>query len=73
MATPDGVRSWLRVLFRDCVSPALGVFLLLNEFLLEEPVRPWGVIAGMTLLGYPVVDRIDTWLQKNSNGRGTDS
>lgn len=45
--------------------------MLLDETLLRETNRPWVLIAGMTLLGYPIADRVDEWLsRKNGNGNG---
>ncbi len=66
---PEDIRPWLRLLFRDVAAPTLGLAILVHDALLTSALRPWAMIVGATLLGYPVADRIDGWLQRATNGK----
>lgn len=59
----QAVRAWLHLLFRDLLSPALGIGILVWQTVVADADRPWLIVASLTLLGYPFADRVDKWLK----------
>jgi hypothetical protein len=63
------IRAWAHVLLRDIGSPLAGFAMLGYETIFENADRPWIIGAALTLLGYPVADRIDKLLKgRDSSG-----